>query len=190
MLDQLLELAKQYGSDAVVKNNAIPNEKNDDVIKETGISMLSGLQEMATGGNLGDLAGLLSGKSKLDSSNPVVKQLTKKVSNNLGEKFNLPAETTNSVASNMIPKILGGLLNKAKDPKQKGFNIEDLVGSISGGKGGDLMEMVTKYGGAFGLDQNGDGKVDLQDAISALSGNAKSKKGGLGGLLGGLFGKK
>ena len=40
------------------------------------------------------------------------------------------------------------------------------------------------------IDVNGDGKVDMQDAISALSGNAKSKKGGLGGLLGGLFGKK
>ena len=76
MLDQLLELAKQYGADAVVKNNAIPNEKNDEVIKETGTSMLSGLQEMATSGNLGDLAGLFSGKSKLDSSNPVIKQLT------------------------------------------------------------------------------------------------------------------
>lgn len=190
MLDQLLELAKQYGADAVVKNNAIPNEKNDEVIKETGTSMLSGLQEMATSGNLGDLAGLFSGKSKLDSSNPVIKQLTEKVSGNLGEKFNLPTETTNGVANNMIPQILGGLLNKAKDPNQKGFNIEDLIGSISGGKGGDLMEMVTKYGGAFGLDQNGDGKVDLQDAVSALSGNSKSKKGGLGGLLGGLFGKK
>lgn len=190
MFDQLLELAKQYGTDAVVKNNAIPNEKNEEVIKETSNSMLAGLQEMANGGNLGDLAGLLSGKSKLNSNNPVIKQLTEKVSGSLGSKFNLPQETSNGVANNMIPQILGSLINKAKDPKEKGFNIEDLVGSISGGKGGDLMEMVTKYGGAFGLDQNGDGKVDLQDAISALSGNAKSKKGGLGGLLGGLFGKK
>ena len=39
-----------------------------------------------------------------------------------------------------------------------------------------------------GLDQNGDGKVDLSDALSAVSGNGK--KGGLGGSLGGLFGKK
>lgn len=190
MLDQLLDLAKQYGNEAVVKNNAIPNEKNDEVIQETGKSMLSGLQEMATGGNLGDLAGLLSGKSKLDSNNPVIKQLTEKVSGSLGSKFNLPQETSNGVANNMIPQILGSLINKAKDPKEKGFNIEDLVGSISGGKGGGLMDMVSKYGGAFGLDQNGDGKIDLQDAISALSGNSKGKKGGLGGLLGGLFGKK
>ena len=190
MLEQLLELAKQYGNEAVVKNNAIPNEQNEEVIKETGKSMLSGLQEMATGGNLGDLAGLLSGKSKLDSSNPVIQQLTEKVSGSLGAKFNLPQETTNGVANNMIPQILGGLLNKAKDPNEKGFNLQDIIGSISGGKGGGLMDLVTQYGGALGLDQNGDGKVDMQDAISALSGKSKGKSGGLGGLLGGLFGKK
>jgi hypothetical protein len=46
------------------------------------------------------------------------------------------------------------------------------------------MDMVTKYGGQFGLDQNNDGKVDMQDAMAAAT-----KKGGLGGLFGKLFGK-
>ena len=87
-------------------------------------------------------------------------------------------------------KFSGSLLNKAKDPNEKGFNLQDIIGSISGGKGGGLMDLVTQYGGALGLDQNGDGKVDMQDAITALSGKSKGKSGGLGGLLGGLFGKK
>ena len=47
------------------------------------------------------------------------------------------------------------------------------------------MDAVTKYGGQFGLDQNADGKVDMQDAVAAVSG----KSGGLGGLLGKMFGK-
>ena len=51
------------------------------------------------------------------------------------------------------------------------------------GNGGGLMDAVTKYGGQFGLDQNADGKVDLDDAAEL------TKKGGLGGLLGKLFGK-
>jgi hypothetical protein len=46
------------------------------------------------------------------------------------------------------------------------------------------MEAVSKYGGQFGLDQNADGKVDMSDAMAAVS-----KKGGFGGLLGKLFGK-
>ena len=45
--------------------------------------------------------------------------------------------------------------------------------------------MVTKYGGMVGLDQDGDGQVGMSDAIAAVSG----KSGGLGGLLGKLFGK-
>jgi hypothetical protein len=46
------------------------------------------------------------------------------------------------------------------------------------------MDAVSKYGGQFGLDQNNDGKVDMEDVTAVVS-----KKGGLGGLLGRLFGK-
>ncbi len=45
------------------------------------------------------------------------------------------------------------------------------------------MDAIGKYGIHFGLDQNSDGKVDFDDAV------ALTKKGGLGGMLGKLFGK-
>jgi hypothetical protein len=48
------------------------------------------------------------------------------------------------------------------------------------------MDAISKYGGQFGLDQDGDGQVGVSDAVAAMSG----KGGGfLGGLLGKLFGK-
>jgi hypothetical protein len=47
------------------------------------------------------------------------------------------------------------------------------------------MDAVSKYGGMLGLDQDGDGQVGISDAIAAAT-----KKGGIGGLLGGLFGGK
>jgi hypothetical protein len=85
----------------------------------------------------------------------------------------------------MIPQILGSLLGNAKDPNVKGFDMSDLVNAISGGAGNSgLMDAVSKYGGQFGLDQNNDGKVDMQDAMEAVS-----KKGSLGGMLGRFFGK-
>ena len=77
-------------------------------------------------------------------------------------------------------------INKAQDPNQPGFNITDLISLISGGNGGGLMDAVSKYGGQFGLDQDGDGQVGMSDAISAVT----KKSGGLGGLLGKLFGGK
>lgn len=184
MFDQLSELVKQFGNEAVVNNPAIPNEQNDAVMQEAEGSILSGLKEMVTSGNISDLSGLLAGNSAINASNPVVKQLTEKVSGDLGEKFGLSAQAAGSVAGGLIPQILSGLINKAKDPNQPGFNITDLISAISGGKGGGLMDAVSKYGGQFGLDQNNDGKVDMNDAMAAVS-----KKGGLGGLFGKLFGK-
>ncbi|MQP24075.1 hypothetical protein GFJ94_03230 [Flavobacterium sp. LMO8] len=184
MFDQLSELVNQFGGEAVVNNPAVPNEQNDAVMQEAGGSILSGLQDMVANGNIGDLTGMLTGKNPIDGNNSVVKQLSEKVTGNLGEKFGLSSDAAGSVASGLIPQILGGLVNKAKDPNQPGFNMNDLVSAISGGNGGGLMDAVTKYGGQFGLDQNNDGKVDMGDAMSAVT-----KKGGLGGLLGKLFGK-
>lgn len=86
----------------------------------------------------------------------------------------------------MIPKILGSLIGKAKDPNDSSFNITDLVSAISGGgQNSGIMDAISKYGGQFGLDQNADGKVDMSDAIDAVTKNS----GGVGGLLGKLFGK-
>ena len=184
MFDQLSELVKQFGGDAVVNNPAVPNEQNDAVIQEAGGSILSGLQDIVASGNINDLSGMLSGKTAIDGNNPVVQQLTEKVTGNLGEKLGLSSDAAGSVASGLIPQILGGLVNKAKDPNQPGFNMSDIVSAISGGNGGGLMDAVSKYGGQFGLDQNNDGKVDMGDAMAAVT-----KKGGLGGLLGKLFGK-
>ncbi len=184
MFDQLSELVKQFGNEAVVNNPAVPNEQNDAVMNEAGSSILSGLKDMIANGNINDLSGILSGNSSINTNNPVVQQLTEKVTGNLGEKFGLSSDAAGSVASGLIPQILGGLINKAKDPNQPGFNISDLVSAISDGKDGGLMDAVSKYGGQFGLDQNNDGKVDMGDAMAAVT-----KKGGLGGLLGKLFGK-
>jgi hypothetical protein len=76
-------------------------------------------------------------------------------------------------------------VGNAQDPNHKGFEVTDLVNAISGGNGNSgLMDAVSKYGSQFGLDQNADGKVDVNDAIAAVS-----SKGGFGSLLGKLFGK-
>ena len=185
MFEQLTELVKQYGSDAVVNNPAVPNEQNEAVMEEANGSILNGLKEMVASGNVGDLAGMLSGKTPIDMNNPVVAELAGKVTGNLGDKFGLSPDAAGSVAGGLIPQVLSGLVNKAKDPNQPGFNVQDIIASISNGQGGGLMDMVTKYGGQFGLDQDGDGQVGMSDAVAAVS----KKSGGLGGLLGKLFGK-
>lgn len=185
MFEQLTTLIQQYGHEAVVKNEAVPNEQNEAVLDEANSSIFSGLQQMASGGNMEQLAGLLNGNNPIDSSNPVVQQLTQQLSGNLGKKFGLDNDAASGISSNLIPKVLGSLVGKANDPNDSSFQISDLVKAVSGGNGNSgLMDAVSKYGGQFGLDQNNDGQVDMSDAMAAVS-----KKGGIGGLLGKLFGK-
>lgn len=185
MLDQLAQLVKEFGQDAVVKNDAIPNDKNNAVLEETGNSLFSSLQKIASQGDLSQIAGLLQGKD-IDKNNPTVKEITNEVSHSLTEKLGINQATATSTVTAMIPQILGSLISKAKDPKDNSLNISDLLSSLTGGNSAEnagIMEAISTYGVHFGLDQNADGKVDLDDAAEL------TKKGGLGGMLGKLFGK-
>ncbi|WP_264521349.1 hypothetical protein [Flavobacterium sp. N1994] len=188
MFEQLTDLVKQFGGDAVVNNTAVPNEHNEAVMSEASSSILDGLKEMVANGNTADLAGLFQGDNASDASNPVVKQLTDKLSGSLGEKFGLDSDAASGVAGSLIPKVLGSLIGKAKDPNDSSFQISDVISAISGGDSqasGGIMDAISKYGGQLGLDQDGDGQVGISDAVAAVT----KKSGGLGGLLGKLFGR-
>ncbi|MEN2412749.1 hypothetical protein [Flavobacterium mesophilum] len=185
MFEQLTQLVQQYGGSAVVNNAAVPNEHNEAVINETSSSIFSGLQKIASEGGAEQLAGLFNGSS-IDSSNPVVQQITQQLSGSLGEKFGLSGADASGVASNMIPQVLNSLVNKAKDPNDNSFQISDIINSISGnsGQASGIMDTISKYGMQFGLDQNNDGKVDVADVLVVTK-----SKGGISGFIGKLFGR-
>jgi hypothetical protein len=187
MFEQLTQLVQQYGGDAVVNNPAVPNEHNEAVINEASSSIFSGLQKIASEGGAEQLAGLFNGTSSIDSSNPVVQQITQQLSGNLGQKFGISSEASSGIAASMIPQILSSLVNKAKDPNDSSFNISDIISSISGnsGQASGIMDTISKYGVQFGLDQNADGKLDVADVMVV----AKTK-GGFAGFIGRIFGSK
>jgi hypothetical protein len=56
---------------------------------------------------------------------------------------------------------------------------------FSGGNNAGIMDAISKYGGNLVWNQNGDGKVDMSDAMDAVT----KKVVGIGGMLSGLFGK-
>lgn len=185
MLTQLSQLVQKFGADAIVKNEAIPNEQNEAILKETSNSIFSSLQKIASQGDLSQIAKLLQGKD-IDKDNPTIQEITNQVSNSLTQKLGLDTDVASSAVTNMIPQILSSLIAKAKDPKDNSLNISEILNSLTGNGSAEqagIMEAISTYGIHFGLDQNADGKVDLDDAIEL------TKKGGLGGMLGKLFGK-
>lgn len=185
MLAQLTQLVQEFGEDAVIKNEAIPHEQNQAVLQETSNSIFSGLQKIASQADLSQIAGLLQGKD-IDKNNPAIQEISKDVSNSLTEKLGINSATATSSVTAMIPKVLSSLIQKANDPKDTSINLSGLLDSLTGGNSPEhasIMNAIGEYGIHFGLDQNADGKVDLDDAIEL------TKKGGLGGMLGKLFGK-
>ena len=184
MLDQLSALVKQYGDDAVVNNNAVPNQYNQEVLDEASSSIFTGLQQVLSQGGTQQLAEIFQGDNAASSNNAVVQQLSQQLSGNLGAKFGLDSATASGLAGSLVPKVLGALIGKAKNPNDSSLQISDIVNAIGGSNNSGLMDAISQYGGQFGLDQNNDGKVDMGDAMAAVN-----KKGGLGGLLGKFFGK-
>lgn len=185
MLAQLTQLVQEFGVDAVIKNDAIPNEQNEAVLKETSSSIFSSLQKIANDVDLSQIVGLLQSKD-LDKNNPAIQKITNEVSNSLTEKLGINSTTATSTATSMIPKVLSSLINKANDPKDTSINLSGLLDSLTGGDSPEhasIMQAISTYGIHFGLDQNSDGKLDVDDAVEL------TKKGGLGGMLGKLFGK-
>jgi len=186
MFEQLTQLVQQFGQDAVVKNNAVPNEQNEAVMNEASTSIFSGLQKMASEGGIEQLASLFQGKNAQDINNPAVQNLTQQLSGNLNQKFGLSSETSSGLAGNMVTQVLGSLVNKAKDPNDKSFQISDIIGAITGGgaQTSGIMDTISKYGTQFGLDQNADGKLDITDVMIVTK-----SKGGISGFIAKLFRK-
>lgn len=187
MLEQLTQLVQQYGNTTVVNNDAVPNEHNDGVINETSNSIFSTLKKIVSEGDTEQLAGLFNGKNPIDNSNPIVQKITQQLTGSLEEKFGLNNSTSSNVAGSLIPQILNSLVNKAKDPNDKSFEISDIINAISGNssQASGIMDTISKYGMQFGLDQNADGKLDVADVMVV----AKTK-GGIAGFIGKIFGSK
>ena len=156
---------------------------------------MGGLSNQANSqGGLGSLIGLLGGGAGNGGSlmsNPIVGSIAQSVVGNLMEKFGLSNSAAAGVVGNMLPSVLGGLINKTNDPNDDSIDLGGLMGSITGGKtnGIDFGSLLSQGAGALA-----DGKLDMNDLMniagSAMGGGQKQQGGGLGSLLGGLFGGK
>ena len=87
------------------------------------------------------------------------------------------------VAAPVIMGVLGKQARQQNVSNQNG--IGDLLGGLLGGQGQQQQSMVERL-----LDADGDGSIIDDVAGMILGSGGGKKKSGLGGLLGGLFGKR
>ena len=141
-------------------------------------SILDNLGSLLGGGSvdqnvISDGAGILS--HVLGGKQPVVE-------NTLSQKSGLDAGTVAQILKIAAPILLGVI---GKETKQNNVNdssaLSGILGSMLGGQPKGNQSLIESL-----IDADGDGSV-LDDVAGMVLGS--NKKGGLGGMLGGLFGK-
>ncbi|MBK7029075.1 MAG: hypothetical protein IPH45_07625 [Bacteroidales bacterium] len=145
MLENLLQLVKENAGEAIINNPVIPNEKNDEAISTASNSIFSSLQEQVQSGGLDSITGLFSGGSS--ASGNLVNGISGKAVGDLMNKFGIDSGAATQIASQLIPTVMNKLVSKTNDPNDSSFDLQGILGSLTGGKSGGLMDTVK---GIFG----------------------------------------
>lgn len=198
MLDQLLNLVKEHSQDAVVNNPAVPNEHNEGIMQEAVSSITSGLKQELSNGGFQNVLKTLGGQGGGTDGNSIVSNISGNFMNSIMQKFGLNSQTAQSVASSVIPSVMGSLIHKTNDPGDSSLDLGGIFSSLTGGKTsglnlGSILQSVTQGG----LDKNHDGAVNINDVTSMISSAMQGQgaaqpgesSGGIMGALKGIFGK-
>ena len=175
MLEQLMQLIQQSGQQPVVDNTEVPNEHNEAILNEAQQSITSGLQGLASTGELNTLMESAQNEEQV-AAHPAVQNISNNFMGSIMEKFGLNKGTAAMIASAVIPMVLSKMMNKGGGGQQSsggGFDLGGLLSSLTGGGqgqqqqqssgGGGLMDSLSNIGAKMGLDKDGDGDVDLGD---------------------------
>ena len=76
MVENLNSLVKQNADAALMNNNAIPNERNEEVVQEASAAIEESLKTSLSGGNVKEVANLFNGSGENVTANPVTTTLT------------------------------------------------------------------------------------------------------------------
>lgn len=173
MLDKIIDLIRNNADDAVVRNPSVPNEKNEEVIRQGSNSIIETLKNALASGRLNDVLGYF--KTGNAGNSQIVNEATDNYSRDLQTRVGLNEREARDVATKVIPPAMGQLANRTNDPSDNSFNIQDIFNQLSGGKTGGLniQNLLSRFGGGK-LDKDNDGDVDFQDLKSMFAGDPAS----------------
>jgi len=152
-------------------NNALEDNRHDGSI----LSQLSGLLENQSGdeGLMKDGAGIL---------NHVLGGNQQKVQQSISKVSGVDANSVAKIIQMAAPILMGVLGNQKRKDNVGESGLGDLLGSVMGENTNHDRSLIETL-----LDADGDGSVI--DDIAGMVLGGKKKKGGIAGMLGGLFGK-
>ena len=144
MLDGIIDLVKDQALAAITNNAGVPADKKEAAVETTTSAVVNGLKDQLTPDNLSNILGIFSGGSASNSN--LTSGLQSSVVSALSEKVGLSPAVANSIASTVIPAIMG-LISKKHNDSNDSFSLESLVESVTGKQGGGILGTL---GGLFG----------------------------------------
>ena len=153
--------------------------------------LINALSSKHNGSILDDLAGLFGGgvdpRIKEDGAGILGHVLGSKqpvVENELSNRSGINPAAIADMLKIAAPIIMGMLgRQRAQNNISNGSDLNTMLGSLLGGQPRQNQDLITSL-----IDSDGDGSV-LDDVSDIVLGGGSGKQGGLGDLLGGLFGK-
>lgn len=147
MLENLIKLVKENAGEAIINNPDVPNEQNDSAIEATAGSIFDSLKnQLAGGGGLDSITNLFQGGSDAANSD-VANNMTGDVVSGLVKKLGLSEGAASGIVSQLLPTVLNSLKNKTNDPNDSDFDLQGILGALTGGGGG----LFGKLKGLFGM---------------------------------------
>lgn len=144
MLDSIINLVKEEALKSITNNADVPADKKEAAIETTTSSIVDGIKNQLSGGNVSDLIGMFTGDSK--ASNSLTDSIQTSVISSLIEKVGLSKGVANTIATTVIPAVMSMISQKNNDSGDS-FDIGSIIESVSGGKKGGLLDAI---GGIFG----------------------------------------
>ena len=188
MLKELFDLVKGEATETVINNPDVPNQYNNDVVAEATNTVASGLRNLVAGGGTQNVLSLFGGNTNKKSllSNPIVSMMMGHFASKLMNKFRMGTSQANNLSGNLIPNVLGTLINKSNDRNDSSFSLEKLLASITGGRSNEVTSQSGGLGGLLnqfngGSQSNGGG--GLMDIVKTLAGGAQEQQQRNGGSL-------
>lgn len=155
--------------------------------------LMGALSGKHDGGILDNLGGLFGGgvdQNVMDDGAGILGHILggkqPQVQNALSQKSGIDAGSIGTILKVAAPIIMGFLGKQKREQNVTDANgLSGLLGGMLGGEstGAKQQSLIESF-----LDSDGDGSI-LDDVAGMVLGGGQKQKGGLGGLLGGLFGK-
>ena len=184
-----LQLGQNKAQTSAALSTALPlvlgAMKNNASTEKGAAGLMGAISGKHDGSILDNLGSALGSSSSLSDGAGILAHVfggkEQNVAQAIGRKSGLDLGSTMNLLKMAAPVIMGFLGKQAKQQNVTDSNaIGNLLGGLMGNNAQNNQSMVTKL-----LDADGDGSV-IDDVMGMVTGG--KKKGGIGGMLGNLFG--